>query len=117
MTDVKTPLLDELESGPWPSFIKEIKKSQNPMTDDLLRVLELSYKERIGHWKHGGIVGVMGYGGGVIGRYNDMPEEFPNVACNSPLIPNHLPSRVRSQYSSALILLSFSELPSFSIRR
>jgi sulfite reductase alpha subunit len=80
MTDVKTPLLDELESGPWPSFIKEIKKSQNPMTDDLLRVLELSYKERIGHWKHGGIVGVMGYGGGVIGRYNDMPEEFPNVA-------------------------------------
>mgnify|MGYP000479418253 CR=1 FL=1 len=23
----KTPLLDELEKGPWPSFVKEIKKS------------------------------------------------------------------------------------------
>ncbi|NIP13929.1 MAG: sulfite reductase, dissimilatory-type subunit alpha, partial [Pseudomonadales bacterium] len=32
------------------------------------------------HWKHGGIVGVMGYGGGVIGRYNDLPEEYPAIA-------------------------------------
>lgn len=34
----------------------------------------------MGHWKHGGIVGVKGYGGGVIGRYTDMPEEFPNIS-------------------------------------
>ena len=34
----------------------------------------------MGHWKHGGIVGVRGYGGGVIGRYSDVPEEFPEVA-------------------------------------
>nr|AAK48716.1 dissimilatory sulfite reductase alpha subunit [sulfate-reducing bacterium AK-01] len=32
------------------------------------------------HWKHGGIVGVFGYGGGVIGRYCDQPEMFPGVA-------------------------------------
>ena len=43
-------------------------------------MLELSYKEKETHWKHGGIVGVKGYGGGVIGRYTDMPEEFPNIS-------------------------------------
>jgi sulfite reductase alpha subunit len=77
-----TKLLDELEKGPWPSFVKEIKQARKTSTvcDDLLGQLELSYKERKGHWKHGGIVGVMGYGGGVIGRYSDVPEQFPNVA-------------------------------------
>ena len=78
MTDRKTPMLDELEKGPWPSFVKEIKKSsKNPMVQDLLGQLERSYEEKRGHWKHGGIVGVKGYGGGVIGRYSDLPEEFP----------------------------------------
>jgi sulfite reductase alpha subunit len=78
----KTPMLDELESGPWPSFVTEIKMAaeKNDMCKDLLGQLEVSYKEKIGHWKHGGIVGVMGYGGGVIGRYSDLPEKFPNVS-------------------------------------
>ena len=78
----KTPLLDELEKGPWPSFVKEIKKEaeHNAMANDTLGVLERSYEEHISHWKHGGLVGVMGYGGGVIGRYCDLAEEFPNVA-------------------------------------
>ena len=81
MTDRKTPLLDELETGPWPSFVKEIKKSaKSPMARDLLGILERSYEEKIGHWKHGGLVGVKGYGGGVIGRYSDLPEDFPEVA-------------------------------------
>ncbi len=76
-----TPLLDELEKGPWPSFVKELKKSSdNPKANDLLGLLERSYKDKIGHWKHGGLVGVMGYGGGVIGRYNDLPDEFPECA-------------------------------------
>ncbi len=80
-TTRETPLLDELEKGPWPSFIKEIKKErERPMVGDLLGLLERSYGERVGHWKHGGLVGVMGYGGGVIGRYSDLPEEFPSVA-------------------------------------
>jgi len=76
-----TPLVDELEAGPWPSFVKEIKKSADgPMASDLLGVLERSYTEKIGHWKHGGLVGVKGYGGGVIGRYNDLAAEFPDAA-------------------------------------
>jgi dissimilatory sulfite reductase alpha subunit len=78
----KTELLDQLESGPWPSFVTEIKKAResSPVCEDLLGQLELSYKEKKGHWKHGGIVGVLGYGGGVIGRYSDLAEEFPNIA-------------------------------------
>ncbi|MBD3402344.1 dissimilatory-type sulfite reductase subunit alpha [candidate division GN15 bacterium] len=81
-TTYKTPLLDELEKGAWPSFVKEIKMAakRSPMANDLLGQLEHSYKEKIGHWKHGGIVGVMGYGGGVIGRYSDMPAEFPGIS-------------------------------------
>ncbi|MCL1879443.1 MAG: dissimilatory-type sulfite reductase subunit alpha [Actinomycetia bacterium] len=79
--ETKTPQLDDLEDGPWPSFVTEIKRAaeKNPMAGDLLGLLEKSYEDKIGHWKHGGIVGVKGYGGGVIGRYTDMPEEFPNV--------------------------------------
>jgi len=77
-----TPKLDELEKGPWPSFIKEMKLAaeDSAMSADALGILERSYNEKIGHWKHGGIVGVRGYGGGVIGRYNDIPEDFPDVA-------------------------------------
>jgi sulfite reductase alpha subunit len=91
----KTPLLDELESGPWPSFVSDLKReaiSRNTnekgidfqcpaeMPEDLLGVVELSYEHGRTHWKHGGIVGVFGYGGGVIGRYCDQPEMFPAVA-------------------------------------
>ena len=88
-------MLDQLESGPWPSFVSDIKqeaasRAKNPKgldyqipadcPEDLLGVLELSYNEKETHWKHGGIVGVFGYGGGVIGRYCDQPEMFPGVA-------------------------------------
>ena len=81
-TKSKTKLLDDLEKGPWPSFVTEIKKATvtNPMCEDLLGQLELSYEEKRGHWKHGGIVGVLGYGGGVIGRYSDVADRFPKVA-------------------------------------
>lgn len=77
-----TPMLDELEKGPWPSFVTQIKETaeKNDACKDLLALLERSYEEKIGHWKHGGIVGVMGYGGGVIGRYNDLPEQYPRIA-------------------------------------
>jgi sulfite reductase alpha subunit len=87
----KTDLLDELEKGPWPSFVKEIKSARqnSEVCDDLLGQLELSYKEKKGHWKHGGMVGVLGYGGGVIGRYSDVPEQFPKVAHFHTLRVNH----------------------------
>jgi len=81
MNNSETPMVDELEKGPWPSYVKEIKRmaKKNPSAKDLLGVQELSFRDRVTHWKHGGIVGVTGYGGGVIGRYSDVPEEFPNV--------------------------------------
>ena len=94
MAKHETPLLDQLESGPWPSFVSDLKQQaevraknekgvefQIPQdcVDDLLGVVELSYKHGRTHWKHGGIVGVFGYGGGVIGRYCDQPKLFPGV--------------------------------------
>ncbi|MBU0600519.1 dissimilatory-type sulfite reductase subunit alpha, partial [bacterium] len=82
MSDLKTPLLDELEEGPWPSFVKDLKKlaERSPKAKDLLGQLELSYKDKMTHWKHGGIVGVKGYGGGVIGRFSDVGDQFPGAA-------------------------------------
>jgi sulfite reductase alpha subunit len=46
----KTPLLDELETGKWPSFVREIKLAaqKSPMARDLLGQLEQSYREKIG---------------------------------------------------------------------
>jgi sulfite reductase alpha subunit len=86
-----TPLLDDLEKGKWPSFVTEIKRSakKNAAAKDLLGIVELSYKEKITHWKHGGIVGVTGYGGGVIGRYTDVPEKFPNAEQFHTVRVNH----------------------------
>jgi sulfite reductase alpha subunit len=81
MAKHETPLLDQLESGPWPSFVTDLKRQaeKKPECFDILGQLEWSYKDRITHWKHGGIVGGFGYGGGIVGRYSDMPEDFPGV--------------------------------------
>jgi len=78
----KSPMLDELEKGPWPSFVSEIKKAGkiSATARDTIGQVEKSYREKVTHWKHGGVVGVRGYGAGVIGRYSDSPEEFPGVA-------------------------------------
>ena len=87
MAKHNTPMLDELEKGPWPSFVSDIKQQQEKgkqaikeAPEDLLGVLEMSYQDKVTHWKHGGIVGVFGYGGGIIGRYCDQPQKFPGVA-------------------------------------
>ncbi|MEO5374756.1 MAG: dissimilatory-type sulfite reductase subunit alpha [Alphaproteobacteria bacterium] len=81
-----TPNLDQLESGPWPSFVtglKRLAKSEDKhyadMMKDLLGQLELSYQTRKGYWK-GGMVGVFGYGGGVIPRFSEVAERFPAAA-------------------------------------
>jgi len=78
-----TPMLDQLESGPWPSFITGIKrlatdegKPYQNMMVDLLGQLEHSYNTRKGYWK-GGTVGVIGYGGGVIPRFSEVAAKFP----------------------------------------
>ncbi len=78
----KTPLLDQLESGPWPSFVtglKRLAKSDTRYADmmkDLLGQLEHSYETRKGYWK-GGTVGVFGYGAGVIPRFSEVAEKYP----------------------------------------
>ena len=61
MSEKKRPLLDELKKGPWPSFVTEMEKvANNPQTAELLDLMERSYEDKTGHWKHGGIVGVTG---------------------------------------------------------
>jgi sulfite reductase alpha subunit len=91
MSKSDTPLLDQLKGGKWPSFVDDMEQAaeKNPMARDLMRQLERSYKDKIGHWKHGGIVGVKGYGSGVIGRYSDIPGEFPNVQAFHTMRVNH----------------------------
>ena len=79
-----TPMLDELENGPWPSFISGIKNLRdghssgrvNDMANDLLGQLEHSYETRKGYWK-GGTVSVYGYGGGIIPRFSEVGQQFP----------------------------------------
>jgi len=79
----ETKLLDELEDGPWPSFVTGLKrladdtgKPNAGMANDLLGQLEHSYETRRGYWK-GGTVSVFGYGGGIIPRFSEVAEQFP----------------------------------------
>lgn len=81
-----TPMLDELESGPWPSFVTGLKRlaSEKDYMVDLMGQLETSYRTRKGYWK-GGTVGVFGYGGGVIPRFTELKDadgkpQFPDAA-------------------------------------
>ena len=70
-----TPNLDQLESGPWPSFVtglKRLAKDKDYMVD-LMGHLEHSYQTRKGYWK-GGTVGVRGYGGGIIPRFTEIKD-------------------------------------------
>lgn len=79
-----TPMLDELENGPWPSFISGIKRLRDEHPDeriqgvsnDLLGQLEHSYETRKGYWK-GGTVSVFGYGSGIIPRFSEVAKAFP----------------------------------------
>jgi len=68
-----TPMLDQLESGPWPSFVTGLKRlaHDNNMMVDLMGQLEHSYTTRKGYWK-GGTVSVFGYGGGIIPRFTEL---------------------------------------------
>ena len=79
-----TPMLDELENGPWPSFISGIKRLRdqhpdervNGVANSLLGQLEHSYETRKGYWK-GGTVSIYGYGAGIIPRFSEIPDKFP----------------------------------------
>ena len=78
-----TTHLDELEDGPWPSFVTGLKRLRDtqgaqyaPMMNDLLGQLNHSYENRRGYWK-GGTLSVLGYGGGIIPRFSEVSEQFP----------------------------------------
>ena len=81
-----TPMLDQLEGGPWPSFVtglKRLAKDKDYMVD-LMGQLETSYQTKKGYWK-GGTIGVYGYGGGVIPRFTELKNDqgeavFPDAA-------------------------------------
>ena len=79
----ESPMLDELEDGPWPSFVTGLKrlatdgdKPSAKMMTDLVGQLEHSYETRTGYWK-GGTVSVFGYGGGIIPRFSKVAEDYP----------------------------------------
>ncbi|MBC8211174.1 MAG: dissimilatory-type sulfite reductase subunit alpha [Gammaproteobacteria bacterium] len=84
MAKYDTPMLDELENGPWPSFISGFKRLRddhpdkriNQVADSLLGQLEHSYETRKGYWK-GGTVSVFGYGSGIIPRFSEVGKAFP----------------------------------------
>jgi sulfite reductase alpha subunit len=84
MSKHDTPMLDELENGPWPSFISGIKRLRdehpdgriNGVANSLLGQLEHSYETRKGYWK-GGTVSVFGYGAGIIPRFSEVADAFP----------------------------------------
>lgn len=84
MSKHDTPMLDELENGPWPSFISGIKRLRddhpdkriNGVANSLLGQLEHSYETRKGYWK-GGTVSIFGYGAGIIPRFSEVAEAFP----------------------------------------
>jgi sulfite reductase alpha subunit len=81
-----TPMLNELESGPWPSFVTGLKRiaADKSYMADLLGQLETSYRTKKGYWK-GGTVSVFGYGGGVIPRFTELKDDagkpvYPDAA-------------------------------------
>ena len=77
-----TPMLDELESGPWPSFVTGLKdlaeRTKKPMLRGVMDQLEYSYKTKMGYWK-GGLVTVKGYGAGIITRYSMIKDKIPEA--------------------------------------
>ena len=77
-----TPMLDELETGPWPSFISGLKgmaeRTRKPMLRGVLDQLEYSYQTRTGYWE-GGLVTVYGYGSGIISRRSMIKDKFPEA--------------------------------------
>jgi len=78
--DLNTPNLDDLETGPWPSFVSGLKRLADgdhkfaSMAHGVIGTLEKSYVTKKGYWK-GGTVGVIGYGGGIIPRFSELKDE------------------------------------------
>jgi|TARA_B100000315_G_C14583451_1_gene591708 sulfite reductase alpha subunit len=66
---LKTPLIDELCKGPWPSHASELKKSNYT-----LLMYEEALKNKESQWRGGGYVAVPGVPSGVIARASKRPD-------------------------------------------
>ena len=63
----EVPMCDEMEKGPWPSFVADAKREalhrrkladdrmmiERDVVEDLLGQLEISFEQGETHWKHG----------------------------------------------------------------
>ncbi|MBF8274482.1 MAG: sulfite reductase [Magnetococcales bacterium] len=78
---LNTPMLNELESGEWPSFVTDLKaySKKRPVITQLLNQLEESYQNRWNYWQ-GKIINAPGYGGGIIARVSDKADKYPGLA-------------------------------------
>ncbi len=79
--ELNTPLLDQLESGGWPSFVTDLKaySKKRPQVGQLLNQLNESYENRWNYWI-GTVLNVPGYGGGVIARLSQKADKYPDLA-------------------------------------
>ncbi len=78
--DLNTPMLDQLESGPWPSFVTDLKglSEKRPVVGQLLNQLEESYENRWNYWD-GMVENLVGYGGGIICRTSQKSDKYPDL--------------------------------------
>ncbi|NOZ06254.1 MAG: hypothetical protein GXP41_07885 [Chloroflexi bacterium] len=65
----ETPLLDELENGPWPSHVTELKKSKYHMM-----MYEEGMRLRQTQWGFGGYVSLPGVAAGILVRASARPD-------------------------------------------
>lgn len=79
--DINIPSLGQLEEGPWPSFVKDLRQwaEKKPQVGQLLNQLNESYENRWNYWT-GAVLNVSGYGGGVIARLSDLADKYPDLA-------------------------------------
>ncbi len=87
-----TPLLDELEKGPWPSFVKRIqavRRQKRPKRRICSVASNNPIRIKSPTWKHGGIaLGKRVMGAAYLPLYR-IPEKFPNAEQMHTVRVNH----------------------------
>lgn len=69
MTAEKTPISDEIEKGPWPSHVTELKKSTYS-----IGMYEVALEKKESQWRAGGYISVPGVPCGIIARASKRPD-------------------------------------------
>jgi sulfite reductase alpha subunit len=92
------PDCDELEKGPWPSFVADAKREalhrknladdrmmvNSDCVEDMLGQLQVSFDDGETHWKHGGIVGVLDMEGASSAGIPTSRKNFPPLPISTP---------------------------------